>query len=74
MAFGHKAGTASSIADWFSTFEDWVTNTLGWTVESGICTQGQGIPLPQDRRNETRHMPGRIKSGRRNKNASRNPN
>lgn len=46
MSFNHKAGTASSIADWFSIFEDWVTNTLEWTVESGSGTTNLVLSSP----------------------------
>lgn len=37
--FKHLSGLTNSMADWFTTLEDWMVNTVGWTVESGSGTQ-----------------------------------
>ena len=38
MAFAYTSGVATSVDDWFSIFEAWITGTVGWTVESGTGT------------------------------------
>lgn len=43
MAFHHLAGAttrgvADPIVEWFAVFEDWIENTVGWTVASGAGT------------------------------------
>ena len=39
MAFAYAQGTATSIANFFTIFETWITSTIGWTVVSGTGTQ-----------------------------------
>ncbi len=43
MPFNHLAGTttkgaADPIADWFATFEAWITTVVGWTLVAGAGT------------------------------------
>jgi len=46
MSFYYSSGTASSIANWFATFQTWITTTVGWTLVAGGGTQNLVISSP----------------------------
>jgi len=54
MAFHHTSGTEVSLADWFATFEAWITGTVGWSVSSGSGTTNLVITSPGELGNRTK--------------------
>jgi len=51
MAFHHISGAttlgaANAVADWFTTFEAWITGVVGWTVVAGAGTDNLRISSP----------------------------